>query len=212
MPKSYMSRWCIKKLFLMKHLILGLCTFFKLSIMEYRRLTHFIVLIVTMLTSMETFAQHDEKKNIIPLHVEASLGAVTPCKDILPFEVNFDLNYTFAKRFSLHAITSTSYFLPKEGITSDYNRATNVGGGIGCIFFPQKNDNLGDFELRTSVTTSVGSSDFKNTSYNIGIHWCGHSERHSLVPTVGIGYSYKDFSQKNMPNTNGAYFTLGLRF
>ena len=92
MPKSYMSRWCIKKLFLMKHLILGLCTFFKLSIMEYRRLTHFIVLIVTMLTSMETFAQHDEKKNIIPLHVEASLGAVTPCKDILPFEVNFDLN------------------------------------------------------------------------------------------------------------------------
>ena len=180
--------------------------------MEYRRLTHFIVLIVTMLISIETLAQHDEKKTIIPLHLEASLGAVTPSKDIMPLDASFDLNYTFGNKFSLHAIASTSYFLPKKGSTSDYNRATNVGGGIGYIFLPQKNDNLGDFELRAYVTTSVGSSDFKNTSYNIGIHWCGHSERHSLVPTVGIGYSFKDFSQKNMPNTNGAYFTLGLRF
>ena len=48
--------------------------------------------------------------------------------------------------------------MPKEGLVSNYNRVTNLGGGIGYTFLPQKNDNLGDFELRASVTTSVGSS------------------------------------------------------
>ena len=180
--------------------------------MEYRRIIHFIVLTLTMLVSTETFSQQKGNSTIIPLHFEASLGAVTPSKDIMPFDATFDLNYTFGNKFSLHAIASTSYFIPKEGSTSDYNHATNLGGGIGYIFLPQKNDNLGDVEIRATVTASVGSSDFKNTSYKIGIHWYGHSERHSLVPTVGIGYSFKDFSKKNMPNTNGAYFTLGLRF
>lgn len=98
------------------------------------------------------------------------------------------------------------------GATHDYNRATNLGGGLGYVFLPEKNDKLGDFELRAFVTTSVGSSDFKNTSYNVGVHWFGHTEKHRLVPTVGVGYTLRDFSAKGMKNINGAYFSLGLRF
>lgn len=180
--------------------------------MEYRRIIHFIVLTVTMLVSTETFSQQKENSTIIPLHVEASLGAVTPNKDIMPLDATFDLNYTFGNKFSLHAIASTSYFIPKEGSTSDYNHATNLGGGIGYIFLPQKSDNLGDFEIRATVTASVGSSVFKNTSYKIGVHWYGHSAKHRLVPTVGVGYNFKNFYNKDMSNTSGAYFTLGLRF
>ena len=180
--------------------------------MEYRRIINFFILAVAVLASSEVFAQSAETKNAIPLHIEASLGAGTPCKDIMPIDVNIYLNYTFAKKFSLHAITSTSYFLPKEGLVSNYNRVTNMGGGIGYTFLPQKNDNLGDFELRASVTTSVGSSDFKNTAYQLGIHWYGHTEKHHIVPIVGVGYSFRDFSNKNLSNYNGAYFSLGLRF
>ena len=29
---------------------------------------------------------------------------------------------------------------------------------------------------------------------------------------VGVGYSFRDFSNKNSSNYNGAYFSLGLRF
>ena len=81
-----------------------------------------------------------------------------------------------------------------------------------ATFSSEKNDKLGDFELRAFVTTSVGSSDFKNTSYNVGVHWFGHTEKHRLVPTVGVGYTLRDFSAKGMKNINGAYFSLGLRF
>ena len=102
--------------------------------------------------------------------------------------------------------------MPKNGATNDYNRATNLGGGLGYVFLPEKNDQLGDFELRAFVTTSVGSSDFKNTSYNVGVHWFGHTEKHRLVPTVGVGYTLRDFSAKGMKNINGAYLSLGLRF
>ena len=63
-------------------------------------------------------------------------------------------------------VCNQSYFLPKEGLVSNYNRVTNLGGGIGYTFLPQKNDNLGDFELRASVTTSVGSSDLRTPHTN----------------------------------------------
>lgn len=180
--------------------------------MEYRKFIYGVAFVATLFTSSNLRAQSSESMNTLPLHIEAQLGAGTSCKSVTPFDVNIDLNYTLARRFSIHAITQTSYFLPKDGITSKYNRATNLGGGIGYTFLPQKDDKLGNFELRASVTTSVGSSDFKNTSYNIGIHWYGHAERHKLVPTIGIGYSFRDFSNKNMPNHNGLYFSVGVRF
>ena len=119
-----------------------------------------------LFTSADVYGQSEKFNKTIPLHIEASLGAGTACKNIMPIDVNIDLNYTFAKKFSLHATTQTSYFVPKDGITTNYNRATNLGGGLGYVFLPQKNDNLGDFELRASVTTSVGSSDLRTPHTN----------------------------------------------
>jgi len=162
--------------------------------------------------AVDAIAQSTKDGITNPLHIEASLGAGTPCKNNMPIDVSIDLSYTFAKKYSIHATTQTSYFLPKDGITTNYNRTTNLGGGFGYVFLPQKKDQLGDFELRALVTTSVGDSEFKNTSYNIGIYWYGHSEKHRLVPLVGVGYNFKTFSNNNLSNYNGAYFSLGLRF
>lgn len=180
--------------------------------MEYRRLTCILIFAATLFTATGLFAQSAESEKTIPLHIEATMGAGSKYKSMTPIISNVDLNYTFAKRFSLHAILNTSYFIPKNGTVTDYNRATNLGGGVGYIFLPQKQDKLGDFEIRASVTTSISGSDYKNTEYNLGIHWYGHSETHRLVPTVGIGYSFKDFSSKSISNYHGAYFTIGLRF
>ena len=180
--------------------------------MKNSRIARTAAVAAVLFATIGANAQSEASSKSIPLHVEASLGACTPSNKVLPLDVNVDLNYTFAKRFSLHATTTTSYFMPKNGATHDYNRATNLGGGLGYVFLPEKDDQLGDFELRAFVTTSVGSSDFKNTSYNVGVHWFGHTEKHRLVPTVGVGYTLRDFSAKGMKNINGAYFSLGLRF
>lgn len=180
--------------------------------MEYRRKITTILIAITSFCTIKANAQSTKDQIAKPLHIEVSLGAGTPYNNIMPIDVNVDLNYTFAKMFSLHAIAQTTYFLPKDGIASNYNRATNLGGGFGYVFLPQKNDQLGDFELCTFVTSSVGSSDFKNTSYNVGIHWYGHSEKHRLIPIVGAGYNFKNISSMDLSNYNGAYFFLGLRF
>lgn len=180
--------------------------------MEYRRKITTILIAITSFCTINAIAQSTNDQITMPLHIEVSLGAGTPNNIIMPIDVNVDLNYTFAKKFSLHAIAQTTYFLPKDGIASNYNRATNLGGGFGYVFLPQKNDQLGDFELCTFVTSSVGSPDFKNTSYNVGIHWYGHSEKHRLIPIVGADYNFKNISSKDLSNYNGAYFFLGLRF
>lgn len=190
----------------------GIYQLWNISTMEYRRIITTLLIVITSFCTIKAIAQSTKDKITMPLHIEASLDAGTPYNNIMPIDVNIDLNCTFAMKYSFHVITQSTYFLPKDGMAANYNRATNLGGGFGYVFLPQKNDQLGDFEICAFVTTSVGSSDFKNTSYNAGIHWYGHSEKHRIVPMVRIDYNFKNFSNKNLSNYNGAYFSLGLRF
>lgn len=183
-----------------------------LSMMKCRNIAFYASVGLMFCFSSAMYAQTSQEKPSLPLHAELSLGAGTPFKSMIPVDATIDVNYTFFKKLSLHFVSNASYFIPKEGMTSNYNKAFNIGGGIGYTFLPQKNDKLGDFEVRASVTTTVGSSDFKNTSYNIGVFWYSHSEKHKILPFIGISYSFKDFSNKFIPNYHGAYVTFGVRY
>lgn len=157
-------------------------------------------------------AQSYEKSVTTPLHVEIGMGAGTANNGILPIDANVNVNYTLGGRFTLQAVMQSSYFVPKYGTTDSYNRATNLGGGVGYIFAPEKNDKLGDFELRACVTTTIGGSNYKNTSYDLGIYWYSHTNKHKLIPIVGIGYRFRNYSDKSISDYNGAFFSLGIRF
>ena len=102
--------------------------------MKNSRIVRTAAVAAVLFATIGANAQSEASSKSIPLHVEASLGACTPSNKVLPLDVNVDLNYTFAKRFSLHATTTTSYFMPKNGATHDYNSATNLGGGLGYVF------------------------------------------------------------------------------
>lgn len=62
------------------------------------------------------------------------------------------------------------------------------------------------------ATTSVGSSDFNNTSYKLGIHWYGYSSTRKVLPMVSVGYTIKNFREKSLPSNRGMYLALGFRF
>ena len=147
----------------------------------------------------------------LPLHLELSLSAQTPYKGIMSFGPEIDLNYGF-RRFSIHAIAATDYFIPKESVTKNYNSVFNLGGGVGFELFPRQADDRNVFEARFSVTTSIGSGAYTNTSYKIGIDWHLWSSSRGLTPTVGIGYNLKDFPKPFMPTYHGGYLTFGIRF
>ena len=81
--------------------------------MKNSRIARTAAVAAVLFATIGANAQSEASSKSIPLHVEASLGACTPSNKVLPLDVNVDLNYTFAKRFSLHATTTTSYFMPK---------------------------------------------------------------------------------------------------
>lgn len=170
----------------------------------------FLLFTILMFCGINANAQNDDIKKDIPLHIEASLEAGTPCHKTIPFGANIDLSYSI-KRFSLHIVTNTDYHIQKDGMSNNYNKATNLGGGIGYMFLPYGDNKSGGFEARAIVTTSLKSYDFKNTSYKIGINWIGSSDKRKVVPVVGIGFKFTDYST-NLQSYKGGYFSFGIRF
>lgn len=182
--------------------------------MEHRRITQTILLLLLLLTISVNGRAQGENRTFwsLPWHVEAGLTTGTSKDGLMPFGATVDLNYTFGKSFSIHAVSEATYFHPKKGMTSDYNKAFNLGGGIGYAFSPATENCSSVFEARASVTASVGSSDFKNTAYQIGLYWYRGTDNRKVVPVVGVGYSARDFSQKALPTYHGAFLSFGLRF
>lgn len=160
--------------------------------------------------SAVTFAESEATKEI-PLHLELSLSTETPNKGIMPFGTEIDLNYGI-RRFSIHAISAANFFHPKDGQCKNYNRAVNLGGGLGFELFSRDESNSNVFEIRASVTTTVGSAEYKNTAYKIGLEWYKASSKRKINPVVGVGYCLRDFSGNGKPSYSGAYLSFGLRF
>ena len=167
-----------------------------------------IVCSMVCMLSLQANAQETTKSWLDPLHLETSFEAGSQHKQLMPFGMKMDLNYNLGKVFSIHAIGQADYFVPKNGMTADYNKAINIGGGVGFKLFPKLKD-FNTFELRADVTTTVNSTDLKNTTYSAGIYWYG--ER-SISPVIGIGYKFRDYRNEGFSNYSGYYVSLGLRF
>ncbi len=174
-----------------------------------------ISLILAMIAISLPMLADDSNNNVdhklFPIFLEANLTASTPYKGSLPFSSVLDLNYKI-KRFSLHALIDGTYFLPKENMTKNYNKTFNLGGGIGFELFPEKENERNVFEVRASVTRSLGSSEYRNTAYKIGLQWLVRPYKRCLTPSIGVGYCLRSFSAKELSTYNGLYVTLGIRF
>ena len=156
-------------------------------------------------------AQEAEGIKSIPLNLEAGFGAGTQKDGRMPFMANLDLSYDILRNVSIHAVSQVSYYMPKNGSTMKHNKETSLGGGVACVLFPSEKSIKGDFEARASVTATVGSSDFKNTAYSIGLYWHGDTRKWNLTPVIGVGYTLRDFSKKGMDNYQGMFVSIGVR-
>lgn len=146
-----------------------------------------------------------------PLHYEGSFSMGASSKDLSFMGANIDLGYSPVNRLSIHALAHSDFFIPKLGATKDYNNAVNLGGGIGYQLLNNKNWRMGTLELRGTLTTSLGSSTYKNTSYGVGLYFYKHSNVQRFQPVIGIGFNARNF-HGNVPNFYGPYVSLGIRF
>jgi hypothetical protein len=183
--------------------------------MVHREMRKKLQLLTLMFAGALTFSANAQDGKIvkkIPLHLELGLNGGTRSHEVQPFSAIFDLNYHIIPRLSIRAVSSGDYFLPKESVTKDYNYTINLGGGVGYTIVPAGSTMPMALEARAFVTTSLNSSYFKHTSYNIGFYLYGNSTTNWIVPLVGIGYNMKDYKAKHLSSYNGAYITLGIRF
>lgn len=169
------------------------------------------MLAIFMMANMAKLSAQEKIKGDIPLHIEVGMNINTPHKMVIPIGTVIDLNYAI-KRFSIHAIANTDFFIPKEGLTYNYNKVINLGGGIGFELLPREEGFNNIFEIRAQVTSSVGSSDLKNIAYQIGLYWHPKTFGRKLTPLIGAGYNLKDFSRKELSTYHGMFLSFGLRF
>ena len=138
----------------------------------------------------------------------------TPGRKLIPFGIDLNVSYKLVKSLSVLAVTESSWLIPKEGMTKDYNGNFNLGGGLGYIIsaMGDKEEAESVFEVRGSVTSSLTNHAYKNTSYKIGLYWRGCATSRRLVPFVGIGYNAKDFRTSGLSTYHGLFASFGFRF
>lgn len=155
-------------------------------------------------------AQNNEVENNHHFHLETNMVLGTRNNQLLPFSCAISPVYQINQIVSVSLTAQGQYFLPKEGLTKDYNYNFGLGGGIGVKLFTLNYKEPSLIEARVSYLSSVSNKDFKNNKYDVGLYWRPQCQGHSLVPVVGVGYTITDFS--SFDTTKGLYCSFGLRF
>lgn len=154
----------------------------------------------------------DENSKVLPLYIEASLGAGTSYDGVRPFDASVAVRYNPLSRLSIGVVWGRDFYSCKNMVSDVEKFNYKLGGSLGYVLFENVLSEFGTLELRANVLSSVGSSYFKNVAYTIGLHWYESSGRHKLSPLVGVGYCARDFSDKALGTHHGAYVSFGLRF
>ena len=69
-----------------------------------------------------------------------------------------------------------------------------------------------NFDVRASVTNSIGNADWKHTAYNVDVIWYGNANNKKLRPYLGIGFKHVKSHTAGIPDYNGVYATVGICF
>lgn len=119
------------------------------------------VLAILMMAFTTNLAAQAIVKKDIPFHIELGMNINTPHKGLMPMGAVIDLNYAI-KRFSIHAIATTDFFIPKEGSSTNYNKVTNLGGGIGFELLPREEGLNNIYYLLHGSHSEISECELKN--------------------------------------------------
>lgn len=149
---------------------------------------HLLVVLVVALSSTNSFNSFSQTDNAIgkkleKFHIETRLGVYTSSQSLTPTEVSLSAIYQILPRLSVQVVSNGQYFIPKHGLTDDYNYAFGLGGGIGFTPLPIDPKDFDTYEIRANITAPIVHSCYKNMGYDIGIFG-------QAIPTdSGIGLS-----------------------
>ena len=165
---------------------------------------YFLIFIFTVFAN-KTYAQSFKDRT----HYEVMVGTGIKNNDKIPLDLSFKLRVdiiSLAYMF-ITAEDNISLFKNKEART--YSNGASLGGGIGVKILNHSKGNHA-LDVRIKSLQSLGSPDWKRTTYDAGLAWYLKSEKFS--PIVEFGYRFLDSRTKGIDNYGNAYLSVGLRY
>ena len=140
---------------------------------------------------------------------ECMAGTGIQNNDKIPLDLSFKLRVDIIPLAYMFITVEDNISLFKNKEARTYSNGASLGGGIGVKLL---NHSKGDhaLDVRIKSLQSLGSPDWKRTTYDAGLAWYLKSEKFS--PIVELGYRFLDSRTKGIDNYGNAYLSIGLRY
>lgn len=130
--------------------------------------------------------------------------------NMTPMSLDAQLSYQFSNRWSILASAEASRLLFDGGSGNNwYINSTLLGGGLAYTLFL---DSEQRFDLRLQTLITVGHTDWKHTTFDVGTMWYGKSQERGIAPLIGLGVRYEKSHSSGIRDWIGLYGTIGIRF
>lgn len=125
--------------------------------------------------------------------------------------VGAELGFEITPRLFATANYEGVWNMKEAGGARTWWQTNNIGGGLGYKFYLAKNEKslLQSAALKASLLTSIGGVDWKQTVYEVGAELEGKGK---YKPVIGFGYRHTNSRTTGLPDHNGFYMSIGLRF
>lgn len=168
------------------------------------------ILAMPMKAQEESGVSKDPVFDHLMFELEATSGLKN--KGMSPTTFNFNLGYQITPRFYAFAKAEGSINLYKNDDVKTYFKSQALGGGLGFKLYNPKTNFLGT-DLRLSVTNTIGSPDWKYTSYSADlIIYSNNKKQRAFTPYLGLGFKHINSHTSGISNWNGIIGTIGFRF
>jgi len=126
-----------------------------------------------------------------------------------PLNLNAQLSYGIIDRLSLLVSAEKQWSLFNIDGSKWYANSTLLGGGMAYVWWKEEGQ---CFDVRLQVLSTIGTTDFKSTVFDIATIWYGTPSKRRLVPLVGFGLRHDKSHTTNVRDWTGVYAMLGIRF
>ena len=175
---------------------------------------------LSVLAQPEASGQNEEESRMkgVDLFCEFNESFCPTQNDITFAHSQIIMGCHFLKRISASAIYEGELGL-YSGEDRDFFTSQALGAGVDVTLL-RATKSTGwvsegtTLDIRCQALASVGSADFKHSSYSVQMlyNMRGPGYGKYMTPVIGIGYRYMDMRTNGFKDTHNFYLSVGIRY
>lgn len=143
------------------------------------------------------------------VHFEMATSYGLESKNVTPIDFSFNAQYDIIPIIYAFASVDRNLALYDADAENCYYEGELLGGGIGIHLWGNNKDKH-VLDARLKVLTSIGNSDWKQTSYYTCLAW--YMKNLEFSPVVEIGFRHIDSKTSYLNDYRSVFLSIGLRY